>query len=1063
MAELKNRMWTGGWTNPTMSIQKPDGWDLWYSEGEEMFDGQVTAAPELRILEKTDLPQDEWDDYVRIGPRTLKVFRAYNPMAMGLEQDVSGFEVGRTYRFSLVGFNDTHDGYVDGKKVPPNLNDPPGRRASRVTLRAQDVAEVTFDERSFPGYDGDNPKDWYLHRHTLTLEFVATAETMTLSFELYHAWGIPHNSWFVDAMELVAVEDEEEPEPGPYVYPVVERGSKLGVHAILANRVREFANRLHGEGTHFSVVKAVDDMGWIEDVKQIAPATITVGRFTSRFEGCGELDTPGADLDRMAGELIGVILDKRGETNVDYWEVSNEPDPPGPQGYERLGLLMIECMKLAEQHDLKLALFGLNAGTPEWSEMKAMAATGVFRRARQGGHILSLHEGTFDTHDPKKCYGDAIPGAPQVDGAGCLNFRYRYLYDILERRGEVIPLLISEWYCGDEASASTETLVEAARWYESEMAKDYYALGFCPFTLGPSQGWGHTDWERAYPGLCDYAISVKDRANGMPPAEPEDPLAYDRHYVLLPPIQDAYERFIYRSCFAAVTNDEWTTIGHSAQDAADDGPHARTRHVTAVNPGLWPSDLGAWFEENFPALDSYREIEGATPYEAAVHAVPPLSGDRHLAQSDERWSQWDFGEAKDGLIGTLGCYLTALTEIVGDLTGRDLTPPEMDALLRLAQAVFSEDNIVSLGAVVDLFPSLFTDHKKDNRTRSAGELDAMLSEGWAIILPKADYSHFVKLERVEGGELVIVDSYDGKVKRKAPSWAGGVRALLKVGHESSPTLGLHDLAGGRWLAERGVRGICIALAQVQTQPVELDFRDLDAQVIVRLNWGYADGSGTLPGPEHKEAFVSAVAETINQARGVWGFTLGNEFNNPAEWPGGYPEPDFVPSPAYYAEVYNAVCQQVDARMAPFAVDPYNVVAREFGQPGDPKDWARYDLYDRVDFVCLHAKTQTNDPSECYSSQQFTHAPLIGRFLHLRTIEDQLAWAPRVPVFVTELNPQRTGEGLGWQAGNAEWVRQAVSYLRTQPVDGFALYRYEDADAWGLRGKPQILEVLLALT
>jgi hypothetical protein len=81
-----------------------------------------------------------------------------------------------------------------------------------------------------------------------------------------------------------------------------------------------------------------------------------------------------------------------------------------------------------------------------------------------------------------------------------------------------VPLVVSEWYCGDEQSASTPTLVDALKWYDGEASKDYYFWATCPFTLGPTSQWTHTDYERVYEGgLVDHMIEVKDRQNAAPP------------------------------------------------------------------------------------------------------------------------------------------------------------------------------------------------------------------------------------------------------------------------------------------------------------------------------------------------------------------------------------------------------------------------------------------------------------------------------------------------------------------------------------------------------------------
>ncbi len=259
-------------------------------------------------------------------------------------------------------------------------------------------------------------------------------------------------------------------EQARWPYPVVERGSKLGVHAIFFNRVREFAAALVAEGAAFPVVKAVSDVGWLPEVKQVSPRTITLGRIASPDEGCGPVVDPSADLDAAADVLLGYVLraidgDPRLAEGVDYWEICNEPDPPGVDGYRRLAELMIRCMDRAERHGLKLGIFALCAGTPEWDEMVAMVETGVFGRAREGGHILTLHEGIFGNDPVDQWWGDLIPGGPPVEGAGPLCFRYRYLYHLLQQRGEVVPLVVSEFYAGGgrEGEITPEEVVERMR------------------------------------------------------------------------------------------------------------------------------------------------------------------------------------------------------------------------------------------------------------------------------------------------------------------------------------------------------------------------------------------------------------------------------------------------------------------------------------------------------------------------------------------------------------------------------------------------------------------------
>lgn len=316
-------------------------------------------------------------------------------------------------------------------------------------------------------------------------------------------------------------------------YPVVEHGSKLGVHGIHAGPMVEYAQDLTRSGARFPVVKAVDDLGWLVEIKKASPGTITIGRVTSGgYDGAPHIEKPETDLDAMAARLVGFVLeeveaDPRLREAVDYWEVVNEPDPPGAEGYRRLSQLMIACIEVAEQHDLKLAIFSLNNGTPEWNEMKAMVDSGVFGRAKDGGHILALHEGVAWPGEPIDLMWwnpdepDPIPGAPVVEGAGALTFRYRYLYHLLEERDEIIPLVISEWYCAryESDGGTPADVLEAVRWYDKRAARDFWFWGFCPFTVGPTAEWYDADYTFAYPQLMAYMQEIRGRQNALPPDE----------------------------------------------------------------------------------------------------------------------------------------------------------------------------------------------------------------------------------------------------------------------------------------------------------------------------------------------------------------------------------------------------------------------------------------------------------------------------------------------------------------------------------------------------------------
>jgi len=468
---------------------------------------------------------------------------------------------------------------------------------------------------------------WHIYNgycKQLSVEAVAQAETVTVFLRSTTLWPFKHNDAYWDGAELSVVEEghpDEVPQPA-WGYPVVAKGSKIGVHSLRPAFVRDWAKQLVSAGTYFPVVKSVDDIDWLVELKRESPKTITIARLHSSFESCHEINT-GGDLNDLADRLVDRVLQKIAMNptlkQIDYWEICNEPVPDSVPSAVRLCTVMFRCMELAEANGLKLGLFSLCAGTPEWDQMVAMVNTGVFGKARRGGHILCLHEGVFGNDPVDKWWGERIPGSPVVEGAGALCFRYRYLYHLLKGRNEVIPLVVSEIvYGGGYGVYATETIVERARWYDGEARKDYYVLGHLPFTVGPVGGWEQQDYSPAYPELMRYMISVKDLPNGTPiPEQPPLPkrgqprVQYGRTYVLLPPDADASWS---RAAIDAVWDTHRYTVGSSADDAGIGD--LDNRRVIAVNPGKWPGDLQAFFETYYPGVQ-YTPVEAATPAELA--------------------------------------------------------------------------------------------------------------------------------------------------------------------------------------------------------------------------------------------------------------------------------------------------------------------------------------------------------------------------------------------------------------------------------------------------------------
>jgi hypothetical protein len=338
-----------------------------------------------------------------------------------------------------------------------------------------------------------------------------------------HGAGDLTEKWVIAALvALLALGATVRPVDSDTIWP--DEGSKLGIHGILPGQILAYVQAAVDAGRPFGVVKAVDDLSYLARVKAISQNTLTVARLTSQHEGAALVSDADTNLAWYAGEIMDIIFDTIDQHPelaevVDYWEPINEPLGGGvPTGaYVRLAQLMIHCMDLAEARGLRLALFSFSAGTPEWDDMTAIVETGVFARAKAGGHILALHEGVYGAVPVDKWYGSEnhIPGAPVIPDTGALTGRYRYWYHLLEQRDQVIPLFISEFYAGGgyDADGNPGAIIARLAWYDRQLQRDSYTLGFAPFTLGPTEQWVGEDYAFVYRALFPNYAQYVDRPN----------------------------------------------------------------------------------------------------------------------------------------------------------------------------------------------------------------------------------------------------------------------------------------------------------------------------------------------------------------------------------------------------------------------------------------------------------------------------------------------------------------------------------------------------------------------
>lgn len=517
-------------------IFTPPYWLTWYDYDEGTWD-------QPQVLDMTNVSDDVKDQRIQQGQDAVQLFTSYRKHHAGFLQQV---EVEPGTRLRLEAW--AHAWSNNGDGPPGNEEDEEWSEGAGydcfyaeeghedLTGGVENIAlSVGIDPTG--GVDpfsdtvrwGKGAHIYNCYRPVPAVEVNAQRRKVTVFLRSRVQWPFIHNHTYWDDVRLIDVNGGS---PGrAWPYPVVSEGSKLGVHGINRSPVLDYVDESAGSDISYAVVKAVDDLGWLSEVKEAHPETVTVARVTSALEGAPRVGEPSTDLDELANALMSFILNELSSdpslrASVDYWEVINEPDPPEAEGYPRLAELMIKCMERAEMNGLRLALFAFNNGTPEWFEMEGMAETGVFGRAKEGGHIVAAHEGVSGPGDPIDLWwGQTIPGAPEVPGAGLLSFRYRFLYHILQERNEVVPLFISEWY-GDhyEVEGGTpQDVVEAVRWYDGLASEDYWVLGICPFTVGPTSEWidKGADYTFAYPALVDYMREVRHRENALPPGYSE--------------------------------------------------------------------------------------------------------------------------------------------------------------------------------------------------------------------------------------------------------------------------------------------------------------------------------------------------------------------------------------------------------------------------------------------------------------------------------------------------------------------------------------------------------------
>ncbi len=326
--------------------------------------------------------------------------------------------------------------------------------------------------------------------------------------------------------------------PGPsptwsvYAFPTrfpASGPTKLGVHVTLnGGGVLDYVAAVQPP-----VMKGVDDIGYLKEVKALSPNTTTIGRFVVRQENIGQGDPAQRAID-FVNEMMPKYLANKDW--VDYWEGWNEVTYPNYEWYA-----VFEATRACEmqKHGLKAAIGGFSTGTPEPWQFEAFLP--AIEAGIRCGAILTTHEYGAPTmylwwsQGLPESYGQAA--VPAYPDRGPLIGRYRFLYyNVLLPRGLRIPLVISEtgidggagagqrpgyssaqgWlgfqdYWGKELGVGdpNQFYVDQLAWYDSMLRQDSFVIGATIFNIGVSETWASFDSSPILPKLAEYALSLK--------------------------------------------------------------------------------------------------------------------------------------------------------------------------------------------------------------------------------------------------------------------------------------------------------------------------------------------------------------------------------------------------------------------------------------------------------------------------------------------------------------------------------------------------------------------------
>lgn len=314
---------------------------------------------------------------------------------------------------------------------------------------------------------------------------------------------------------------------------------------------------------------------------------------------------------------------------------------------------------------------------------------------------------------------------------------------------------------------------------------------------------------------------------------------------------------------------------------------------------------------------------------------------------------------------------------------------------------------------------------------------------------------------VPADKLRAPDSIDRRVKVEDAPLPFGICAW---------NYGIHDPFDRNLFAGSGKTGWVLFTHRV-TDGQGMDYSTWARQgygVIVRLNNDYG-GSGTIPVPSRYEWFAEQCRRWVKNSRDCLIWVIGNEMNNPREWPNQDPynpgnNPADEITPERYATCFNKVraaikSVQPRAIVVPGAVDPFQ------GPRMSCLDYFRrmLDAIVDLDGIALHCYTHGYTPDLVSSLDTFQNDPLRWQYYHFRSYLTFLDVIPPryryKPIYITETDPHGPAP---WSGGQNGWVQAAYAEIarynsqpHTQQIQTLILYRWSRDDHYSIVDKPGV--------